>query len=1489
MDKIDFLSSGDRFLNAISRGHIEDGIPDDPFFFDELFDMATSPINLALVASEVIAPGNPLATGLLLRNAGQATGRFLPTAASSVGARTAAALGGETIVSGAATAAGLGAAHVAGKLPGPLDKLAVPAALAGGLAGGLGTVRAFRTVTGPRVPLQVGQSVFHLAAEQGADPKLIARVAKLDDFSPQFRARNIQMGEAELDVALDLIDGTLLNGLSGKVREAAVLSMALGEEIKRNPLVPRTGLRNMANGNPVARAIANMVAPVEGKAEWLSDAMFHHRGTGQSLDLVMGNTVRDFDARIKDLTGIKDVGQLFDDAGRLATDHIKFIGPADDITSASFRAGGYAEDVFLRPEMYDFSTVELRRTIEEIGQTLNQMQDIKRAAGANFKASDEFFGHRQWIEDPEVVAARMAEHPLFKGTRTGRRLSSERFDRSLTFMEGIEKELTPAPGGFLDKLRFEWNDVSRKFAATEGERLARESVPDYGSMRGHLRTRQLIKETAVSRRTAKAELAALTARYERQLGPLRRASGAAREAVKTSEARVGRARAEVKLGAAAREAKLLEFDAAAEATRKANNHMIDLLIKKQGRDENSIFQRLMKVNTQVARLRNVSNLRELRRVQAQIEAVTRRVHKGQMSAVKGGNRAAKILDDFLDGDHKALKRSMIRREANITNAERFKDFESALIKARNERLPFPGELTPLGFDDTQLRTLHENLLGKARELDGLNSKQKGLIEGSKITPEARREAALRAEEFKAAIDSMETVGEGARQIGRGMDSARELVLTADLSVLGIQGLARFIQDPVRGTRDIVQAVRFATSPEGFRMMLVAKADQIADFKRHGLEVFGGEMPTELAGATLLKGTKQQRTFVEKLPVLGDALRGFNNAAYGRAVTYLKIQSMQASIDMLSNTQASKGWVNQVKQATGIQSVNKGWSNAHIKRAAADYTNNVFGGLNPAKLGRSGNQREWEKLLVLTPDYLRATVGLAASAGRNVPEGVLARDFLARAFGMAAAASVAMALVSGKDPREINILHPNQKDWMFMSVPDPIKGGAININPFGRFRTLFRTLFVGPSELAESGDIGLAVNRSLDAAGRFAQGRFATVGGTIMNISSDKDFFGNPIRTQGGFHGRLEQAAFAAKQFTPIFAQSVLEEGIGLQSIPELVGISNFRTEVQENQAIKALSIAARDAGVPEELVKEALRRGRNPLNAEDGNGQRILDSVARSAAIEQAVESSGLDEDLIRRRGKDERAQTVEGKEAALSNSYTTFFNYSREVKEAYNSQRNQVEAAVLANPSPASFSAYSRSLTQLRQERRARYAIQRDESPAGVWTEVLKDLNDPSKKQSQNEKDALYELFNDFINREEFTTTDEQGIQFDFQAREDAIEVMRSDPVVGPFVDEFLARGDANKTALELERDTAFQKTLAPYWNAPAQVWEQVGGTRFAESFEAFEAANSGNPFLSRMGLVRQYNSTLRALRERMRLTNPSIDAALVKWLEFQPIRNRR
>ena len=604
------------------------------------------------------------------------------------------------------------------------------------------------------------------------------------------------------------------------------------------------------------------------------------------------------------------------------------------------------------------------------------------------------------------------------------------------------------------------------------------------------------------------------------------------------------------------------------------------------------------------------------------------------------------------------------------------------------------------------------------------------------------------------------------------------------------------------------------------------------------------------------------------------MRILNDAMYGRGVTYLKYQIWQANVNAMIASKEASGFSKQIKRITG-RNVGADVSDQEIKRIAAEHTNNTLGGQNMRKAGISRDQQHLEKMFILTPDYLRSTLGLGKSAvniagmGRD-PKGALARRVIATYAGGAILTTAALtAIFSDKEP---NLFDPTSPGWLQIRVDRP-DGSTMNMSPFGRLSALIRPVAAGGQALADGASIEDAANESFLKTMQYGRGRMASFPGLGLETIENRDFLGNPIAADTGLKGVLQRVEHGIVSGLPISAQSLLEKGATLSSGVELLGINAYSTSPQQNAVFDALAAAALNAGIPEDVIKNEVFHGRNPLYAKS-DGKNMLDSVERAEGIAYAAQLSGVDTETVLEKGRDPRLLTPDEQHAADDALRDGYFQMLDSIKTLYSNAMQNVESA-LADGQTTKNGARE-AIRQFRTQRRAQ---QNALNSSSGFEEVLADLNDPDKEKTLHETDVLRNQYYAVLYSPEFESIGPNGVEFNFRAQDLAREQLRQ--ILGDaLVDEFDRERQRNLTPLEREL-LAVTDLLDPYWRVADDEWKGMNGTERtgADSAEALRRQNPRHPFL------RIYDRNVQRIRRVMRIRNVDMDRSLVEWYGRSPV----
>lgn len=1339
---------------------------------------------------------------------------------------------------------------------------------------GIGTTAVLgRKATSLITPIETTKNLTARAIANKADPETIQVAAFMDNVAPSIRAGQTDLSPDFVQYARPIVE--MVGGFSPENKKLAAHALRLvmngDETLIDNGLKPLRGPKWMQN----------LISPIQGKEKWQQDALAQRNATVESMTPVGMAARFQLEDDLKRYFQVKEPDKIFTKDGKV--DHPGIQLKDFTVPEALMFTPRHMLD---EPQAYNFNP-QVKPFIEKMRKSFEEMGAIEDKLGIKYRKISDYVP-REWERELADTGERIVQ--------PGARATFERERKFGSLREGVEAGLTPTPASFSDIFTDRYNQMVERLSQLEAERVAVADLPKADA-------RTLVDLSAIKeqRKALSSQIGAVdkdlqSARrmFTDTYATQRRAARAAGLNVKYTEQRAGLEAERAQLRASEQNAWLA---ARKERVRNAVSRAdgissgLELALRNVQRirggaidDILDLRQAIRDARKEITVASRTGQLKQARIAEDVLDKLEKRLYKTDF---KNTQELQQVLEPKLARVEKLIGSAQDETPAMrlaAARAENAKTFDQAMDEmvngirlAAESKAPFPVDLVPQGVDVGPVQRAFD-------AMSSLREQKEKLLEQRKTIGRKDIDLEGAIAERRRQVQDMFRLDESVQGTQKFIDDTtrniREAVLTLDLSAFSIQGLARFIEDPIRGTAEIGRAVRFLYDPDHFKQWIITEADGLADASRHGVSLFrGNTLERDLKSAL---PTKSDKTLIERTPFVGSFVKEAADRQFGRAVPFWKYQSWKYNTRLLMEMQGSPGFAAQIRKATGLAKVDKDMTLAEAKRIAADHVNNVFGGINPAKVGAGSVQRTMERLIILTPDYLRATLGVAASSTKGDAQGLLARHLLVQGFGLAAVTAMGFAKLQqamGQDVPDPNLFRPDQKDWLFTQV-----GGRV-LNPMARFRTLFRLGLVGPSELLMgSGDPGEATSKTVGALRKYGEGRYSIPLSIAESFATQKDFFGNPIRTETGVAGTMQEVTALGGQLLPIGIQQMIEEGPSAGSLAfGILGMSSFTKDPQETRAIAALTAAALDAGVPRDVVNKTLREGGNPIRALGEDGTEYLDAIQRDEALKAAVNASGMDSDVIQRLGRADRLLTVPEAKAVKSAQVDEFFKVQESIQGDYQKNLASIEQALAQT---GNYAAYSRALTMLRAERRAKYEIlyQKD----GPFADVIEGFNDPKRLGERNVKEVVYQRFRDAINDPTFTSVGVDGSpEFDFRAQRAEMERQR-DQLGDAVVDEFLGRMNRDKSRVELERDYAFEQILRPYFNLRDEVWQNIGGVRLAPDPETFEKLNADDPQAMMNPKWQLYQRMLSQKRRLMRLQNPELDRATSKWLGLKPVRGR-
>lgn len=603
----------------------------------------------------------------------------------------------------------------------------------------------------------------------------------------------------------------------------------------------------------------------------------------------------------------------------------------------------------------------------------------------------------------------------------------------------------------------------------------------------------------------------------------------------------------------------------------------------------------------------------------------------------------------------------------------------------------------------------------------------------------------------------------------------------------------------------------------------------------------------------------------------------------------------------------------------------GQTDEQLMRAAASFSNNLFGGLNSTAQGRTAMQNLIESIFVLTPGFTRGTVSIglqAANLYKWTPEAALARDFAVRGTLLAGmmVKGVTYAL-NGVDEkghlREANVTDPSKNDWMAIPLPN----GQM-IRPLARWRSLGRIMGDTVDTLMTAGPIEAGQMFGEDAL-RWATyrqsglvtGLLGDPVGDLARSQGPSDELGQPVlanmgnsyaRDQGVLNllfnpsgDRQTQMRDMAQNYLPVafgagleaYQQGASPMEIGIALGAELLGQGQQTPSRMERQVWASGGQVALEMGMTEDTVKQLVLDGKNPIYAKNPDGTFIFTSPQRKEAVAKVAAATGLSEDIVRNNGRATATQRREILEGIKASQLDNFFTGIATADKDYADAMKAAEQA-MANGMPAA--QVSRFISDARAKRAAAKDSVEKLSPAAIAF-----LQSPDQKAKQNSVDALMSSISADVYAKDKDFFDPNTLEFNFDARDQHYAAMRQK--YGASFDTWLARADAKKTPLERDRDHAFER-LGTYFRVSDEIWQRTTGGALGASERDFDrqmtaelaAGGVKDPGMQayvlshlkqNMKPIVTAHTLTTKVRNMMRAADPQTEDDVTKWLGAQPI----
>ena len=299
----------------------------------------------------------------------------------------------------------------------------------------------------------------------------------------------------------------------------------------------------------------------------------------------------------------------------------------------------------------------------------------------------------------------------------------------------------------------------------------------------------------------------------------------------------------------------------------------------------------------------------------------------------------------------------------------------------------------------------------------------------------------------------------------------------------------------------------------------------------------------------------------------------------------------------------------------------------------DFINEIRGLANPARLGVTTKQRQYETAALLAPRYNRAIAALITDLGRGGVRGNLARKNLAGGIAAVMAMSIGISIAQGEDVNEI-AEHFNWHSDKFFTWT--INGQQIGFGT--KVRSLVKLAASIEATVGDDEEVDLFKLSMDNPIVRFARGNMAPVIGDTVSILNGRSYLGDPVWGDkpwdiGGHIKNMSTEVLLPKTM-PIWAQStVMEDGnVGQRATRGLVEFFGGRAypegswQILNNYAKDKVGIDYSDLEPFERrMLREVLGSELDPILAErvyrgDKNAQywlqlKVLDEERYQAEI----------------------------------------------------------------------------------------------------------------------------------------------------------------------------------------------------------------------------------------------------------------------------------
>ncbi len=378
--------------------------------------------------------------------------------------------------------------------------------------------------------------------------------------------------------------------------------------------------------------------------------------------------------------------------------------------------------------------------------------------------------------------------------------------------------------------------------------------------------------------------------------------------------------------------------------------------------------------------------------------------------------------------------------------------------------------------------------------------------------------------------------------GRDMiDIMRNFFLNMDLSPYGfVQGARIFAQDPVTYLRQIGSAAAWGMTEQGRHVWTLQNSSALRFWVGNGLQMGHPLDIAQAKGAITAMwelSSAKEGNFIPGMAFLNREMSDMVGAAklHLANTTYATLLAAHGDVE-LKGLLKGLPLFDKIFGSGDTENVNS------LARAVTDGLNNYIGPLEISKINTKGRFGPIERLMILTPSWLRGNIGLVLNAEKFGKKGVVARHLLMNQLVLQAfmASKISLA-ATGRMPS----FDPRSKDFLAAQLP----WGRVHLMPAMPVLRMLPRLLAGVPANEQNPDVGRAGQAAHDLT-RFFEGRLGQAPRVLVDVARGKDFLGRKVHPS---------VSYFVSQALPIaageFMETVSEGGISGGEVGQRVALT----------------------------------------------------------------------------------------------------------------------------------------------------------------------------------------------------------------------------------------------------------------------------------------------------------------------------------------------